>query len=378
MGMKNAWEMEFAHGSAEGLEQIEKSNFDIVFADLNMPGMGGIDFLKALQTRCPLALRVIFSSYADKQSILDCAGLVHQFLPKPFDRESLISTIERAKMIASIPPDSSIRQRISELEGIPSVPKLYQELVNHLRSSNNSVDDIGNIVSQDIGMTLQILKLVNSAYFGLPEPTSNVTRAIAHLGVETVKYLALAVGVFSQFESKKLGGISLDVLWHHSTRTAATSKSIASMETRDRRIIEDAAAAGLLHDVGKLVLASNYPDRYETVGRLSYLKQIEWIIEERNVFGFDHAEVGRYLMALWGLPAPIVDAVGFHHYPTKSEQSNFTALTAVHAANHLVQTRRQTRGGVAPPQIDHLYLAKTCNPNSLERWREELSRPPPA
>lgn len=371
--MKNLWEMEFALGSQKGLELVTKSKFDVVFSDLNMERMSGIEFLRSVRDQCPSAIRVMFSSFCDKHSILDCAGIVHQFLPKPFDRGTLISTIERAALTGSVLPTSEIRQRIARIEGIPSVPKLYEELVNHLRSSTNSVHDIAETVSNDIGMTVQILKLVNSAYFGLSEPTSNVTKAVSHLGVDTVKYLALTVGIFSQFEFRKLGGISTDVVWHHSTLTASAAKTIAKIESGDQRVIDDAAAAGLLHDIGKLVLAGGYPDRYEAVGRLAHLKQVEWLIEERRAFEFDHAQVGRYLLALWGLPAAIVDAVAYHHYPMQSEQSAFSALTAVHAANVLVQTQRPRHGGVSPPQIDHLYIAKTCRPNALDRWRDALA-----
>lgn len=370
--MKHLWEMEFATGAQKGLELAQESSFDVVLSDWKMEKMNGVEFLKIIRDQCPLAIRVIFSSFSDKHSILDCAGLVHQFLPKPFDRETLISTIERATLTKSLLPASEIRQKISQMEGIPSVPRLYQELVNHLGSSANSIEDIAETVSKDIGMTVQILKMVNSAYFGLSEPTSNITKAVSHLGVDTVKYLALAAGVFSQFESRKLGGISIDVVWGHSTLTASAAKHIAKTETGDQRTIDDAAAAGLLHDIGKLVLAASFPDRYETVGRLAHLKRVEWIIEERRAFGFDHAEVGGYLLTLWGLPSSVVDAVTFHHYPNQVKPSTFSALTAVHAANVLVQTRRIKHGGIAPPQIDHLHIAKTCRPNALHRWRSDL------
>ncbi|MBI2949964.1 MAG: HDOD domain-containing protein [Verrucomicrobia bacterium] len=374
--MSEHWHMEFVGSAEQGLELMAHVAFDVVVSDLNMPGMRGNEFLTEVRERYPLSARIIYSSYSDQRSILECVGVIHQFLPKPCPTELLKATIQRAAMIRSLLPNPAIREKISKMERIPSMPTLYLELIRKLQSQDSSIDDIAKTVAQDIGMTAQILKIVNSAFFGLPHPTSNIAEAISFIGVETVKHLVLAAGIFRQFESRKLGGLSLETLWQHSSRAAGAAKAIAKSERAGRQVIEDAMAAGLLHDVGKLVLASNYPDQYEEIGRQAQAKQVEWLVEEREVFGFEHADVGGYLLGLWGLPPPVVEAVAFHHFPTKSERASFTALTAVHAANVLVQTQRPTHGGIVPPQIDLLYLAKIGRTDALDRWRDELNEAP--
>lgn len=374
--MSENWQMSFAENAAKGLELMSETLFDVVVSDLNMPGMNGVEFLKEVRERYPLSARIIYSSCSDQHSILSCVGVIHQFLPKPCPVELLKATIPRAAMIRSLLPNPAIREKVSKMERIPSLPTLYLELVRKLQSMDSSIEDIAKTASQDIGMTAQILKIVNSAYFGLPEPTSNIAHAISFLGIETVKHLVLAIGIFSQFESRKLGGISLETLWQHSSRTAEAAKAIARSERAGRQVVEDAVAAGLLHDVGKLVLASNYPEQYEEVGRNAQAKRVEWLVEEREAFGFDHAEVGGYLLGLWGLPPAVVEAVAFHHFPTKSERTTFTALTAVHAANVLVQTKRPSYGGIVMPQIDLLYLAKLNRVEAVADWRSELDQTP--
>lgn len=374
--MSEHWHMEFVGSAEQGLELMAHVAFDVVVSDLNMPGMKGNEFLTEVRERYPLSARIIYSSYSDQRSILECVGVIHQFLPKPCPTELLKATIRRAAMIRSLLPNPAIREKVSKMERIPSMPTLYLELIRKLQSQDSSIDDIAKTVAQDIGMTAQILKIVNSAFFGLPHPTSNIAEAISFIGVETVKHLVLAAGIFRQFESRKLGGLSLETLWQHSSRAAGAAKAIAKSERAGRQVIEDAMAAGLLHDVGKLVLASNYPDQYEEIGRQAQAKQVEWLVEEREVFGFEHADVGGYLLGLWGLPPPVVEAVAFHHFPTKSERASFTALTAVHAANVLVQTQRPTHGGIVPPQIDLLYLAKIGRTDALDRWRDELNEAP--
>ena len=159
-------------------------------------------------------------------------------------------------------------------------------------------------------------------------------------------------------------------------RVATGAQSIARSQLAGPQMADDAFAAGLLHDVGKLVLASNYAAQYEGIGRNAEVKRVEWLIEERETFGFDHSDAGGYLLGLWGLPPSVVEAVAFHHFPGRREQSGFSALTAVHVANVLVQTQRPSHGGIASPQIDFLYLARTGGINSLDHWREELKEQP--
>jgi HD-like signal output (HDOD) protein/CheY-like chemotaxis protein len=374
--MREHWQMSFVHSGVKGLELMRETPFDVVVSDLNMPGMNGVEFLKQVRERYPLSARIIYSSYSDQWTILECIGVIHQFLPKPCPVPLIKATIQRAAMIRSFLPNAETRGNISKLERIPSKPALYLELIQQLQSAHTAIEDIARTVSQDIGMTAQILKIVNSAFFGLPRPTSNIAEGISHLGIETIKYLVLAVEIFSQFESRKLGGLSLETLWQHSSRTAQAAKIIAESESAGRQLAEDALAAGLLHDVGKLVLASNYPEQYEEIGRKAQAKRVEWLVEEREIFGFDHADVGGYLLGLWGLPFAVVEAVALHHFPTKGEHTSFTALTAVHVANVLIQTQRQSYGGIVSPHIDVLYLANIGRVNAVDTWREELGKVP--
>lgn len=290
--------------------------------------------------------------------------------------EALKAAITSAGMSRSLLPDPVMREKVSRIERIPSLPTLYLELVRQLQTIETPVVEIAATVSRDVGMTTQILKIVNSAFFGLPQPTSNVTEAISFLGIDLVKHLVLAVGVFSQFENRKLGGLSLETLWQHSIRTANAAKWIARRESAGRVVIEDALAAGLLHDLGKLVIAHNYPERCEALGQRALANSVEWLAEERKEFGFDHAQVGGYLLGLWGLPPAVVEAVAFHHVPIRSKDAKFSALTAVHVVNSLVQNQRPSHGGIAPPTVDMLYLSKIGHAEALAAWREELKDAP--
>ena len=337
----------------------------MLVTDLRMPGMSGNDLLKTVKELYPMCTRIVYSGYSDQQTVLGCVGIVHQFLPKPCPPEWLRGAIQRTAMVRTMVPDPALRETVSKMERVLSMPSLYLQLVRQLQSVETPLEDIAATVSQDIGMTAQVLRIVNSAFFGLSQPTSSVAEAIGFLGIETVKYLVLALGIFSQFQSTQLRGLSVTNLWSHSVRTAQAARLIAKRELAKREIAEDALAGGLLHDLGKLVLASSYPDRYEEVARYAIERNVEWYVAERRVFSLTHADVGGFLLGLWGLPQGVVEAVAYHHFPTKAKQTEFTSLTAVHAANVLVQTQKRPSGGVPPPQVDPVYLAKIAR----KRWK---------
>lgn len=371
--MTDEWHMEFAQDGTEALKLMAQMAFDAVASDLHMPGMDGIELLRQVRDRYPSSARILCSSDPDRNTILESASLMHQFLPKPWPRELLKATVRHAIMIRSFLPNADIRDRVSKMERIPSMPAVYLKLIRQLQSPHTTINEVAETVSSDMEMTAHVLRTVNSAFFGLPEPTSNIAQAISFLGIETVKHLVLAVGIFSQFESDMLAGISIDALWKHSLRTAEVANIIAKSEFASRQIVEDATAAGLLHDVGKLVLATNYPNEYKGLAARAQKAEVEWLVAERQTFGFDHAEVGGYLLGLWGLPPHVVEAVAFHHFPSTAETSGFSALTAVHAANVLVHSETTLDPAIILPHLDLLHLAKTGRTDGPKFWREELS-----
>ena len=159
------------------------------------------------------------------------------------------------------------------------------------------------------------------------------------LGLTTVQGLVLSAGMFSNLDQGGWADFDADGLMEHSLAVGAAAKAIAASVTKDRDLIEDAFVAGLLHDIGKLVLAASFKGRYckpLAAGRADGLAETA---VESDRFGASHSDVGGYLMNLWGLPSPLVEAIAFHHCPEKSMSGNFSPLVAVHVANALVHER---------------------------------------
>jgi HD-like signal output (HDOD) protein len=246
------------------------------------------------------------------------------------------------------------------------------QVVEKASRADTSIEEIGALVGRDIAMTAQVLKLANSAFFGLPRVLASAEEAVTYLGLETIKALVLSINSFSQYEKAETGPLKIESLWNHSTEVASSAKHISKLEGEDARAIDQAFTAGMLHDIGKLVLAVNLPAEYAEAMRLAQ-SGIELPLAEHSVLGATHADVGGYLIGLWGLPVPVVEAVALHHTPCRTTQPGFNPLTSVHAANVLEWERANPVLGAPAPRIDSTYLDRIGVSSHLSDWRQALA-----
>lgn len=356
--MHQEWEMQFAGGGQEAFDYLNKEPVDVVVSDMRIPGMDGAQLLTEVMKRYSQVVRIVLSGYSDPEKILKSVRIAHQYLHKPCDPETLKSVVIRAFALRDLLADEALKCVISKMESLPSLPSLHAAIMEELQSPNASMQKIGNIISKDLGMTVKILQLVNSAFFGLPRHISSPSQAVSFLGLDTIRALVLSVHILTQFDSKKPCGLSLDRLWNHSFTTGILAKAIAKEGKQKQMLMDDSFMAGLLHDLGKPILAINFPERYQEVqaevkeGGLSHWEA------EKEIFAVTHWEVGAYLAGLWGLPDSVGDALAFHHYPSKSPVRGFSPLLAVHVANVLEHQETHSDPSEVLPQIDLECLAK--------------------
>jgi len=365
---RGEWEMVFAESGSKALELMGQTPFDVIVSDMRMPGMNGAELLAEVMKRYPKTIRLILSGHADQALILKCVGSTHQYLSKPCEPEMLKATILRAAGVGNSLQDQKLRQLVAQMDRLPSIPSLYMQIVEKLHDPEVMLEQIGELIGRDLGMTAKIMKLANSAFFGLRREISSASEAVNYIGLETIKSLVLAINAFSQFENVKLGGFSIEKLWSHSQETAAAAKQIAQAEQADRKMTDETFVAGLLHDTGKLVLASNFPDQYNKIVE-AQLSSADRLMAEEQAFGANHAAVGGYLLGLWALPVPIVEAIAFHHCPAKSLNKAFSPLTAVHSANALVHAQlQQSRQGSNQSEEDEHYLGELGLQEHFAAW----------
>ncbi len=330
---RNDWNMVFVSSAAEALKQLSQSQFDVLVTDVRMPQMSGIELLSEVVERHPQVVRMVLSGMADKEVTLPSVMLAHQYLDKPCDATTLRAAVERVFQLRVILGNPALKQLISSVHSLPSVPAVYTKLMQALQTEEVAPKEIGSIVSQDMAMTAKILQLVNSAFFGPRRPITNPTEAVIYLGADTVKALALTVSVFSQFDAQRVPGFSIEHLRDHGLAVGSLARQIAATLRLSKAEMDDAFLGGLLHELGKLVLAANYPKEYAESLRKTREEQISEREAELQTFGTTYADVGAYLLWLWGLPDPVTEIVARHTQPTPDAAAG--PVVAVHVADAL-------------------------------------------
>jgi len=363
------WAMRFVRSGTEALHVLETEVFDAVVSDLRMPGMDGAELLTRVMDRHPHMVRIVLSGEMDRDLTFKTVHCAHQYLAKPCDADTLKATIGRAFALRRLLSDRRLKSLLPRLESLPSLPALYTEILGEIQAPNSSFRKVGELIARDVSMTAKILQLVNSAFFGLARRVASPQDAVSLLGYDTVKALVLSAKVFSQFELKRIPGLWLDALWRHSLETSLFTRGIGLAEKLPRKVQDEAFTAGILHDLGKLILAQNFPDDYaELLTQSCRQPRPLWEIETER-FGASHAELGAYLMGLWGIGDEVVGAIAHHHQlPDAGIPGRVVAV--VYAANALeyalsAEASHEPVAAIAPEILQQLNIAER-----MPAWEE--------
>ncbi len=363
------WELGFCGSGAEALSLIEKNPFDVVVSDMRMPGMNGVELLTKVMHKYPQTVRFILSGYSDRELIIKSIGSTHQYMSKPCDAELLVNTINRAFAIREVLQKDNLKKLVAYIKVLPALPDLYLKVVSELKSPDVSAQKVGEIITKDVAMSVKVLQLVNSAFFGLRRRVESPAQAVTLLGLDVVKSLVLMLKIFSDAGTDQASGLSIERLSQHSLRVGQYSQAITRKVNLDKKTADDAFMAGLFHDLGKLVLIANLPEQYGKILHMVHDGKINQLDSEMEVFGATHSEVGAYLLGLWGFPDPMIEAALYHHYPAKSHLECFSSLTAVHVGN-VIANEMDPPEGWNIPLIDREYLDRLKLTERIDEWRQ--------
>lgn len=364
--MRNDWDMHFAESAEEGLRVLEESEFDVVVSDIKMPGMDGIEFLGEIKSRYPRIVRIVLSGESNRDAVLKSLGSTHRYLSKPCEPDTLKSIVTSACALRDLLGSDNVRKVVTGMDALPSPSGIGNELTMELSSPDASVVKIGSIIEKDPAITAKMLQMANSAFFGQRQRVSSVGQAVSVLGLDAVRMLVSVAEVFSAFGFDSAGKAEAERLSQHSMRVGAYARQLATKEGLSANALEDSLTAGLLHDIGKLVFAWKYPNDYRKTITLAAEKKISSWEAEMTVLGATHAEVGAYLLGLWGLPETVVTVIAFHHSPSKCCAGPFSPLAAVHLADAF---DCDDRGYDMADYIDVDYLEASGFKDRLELWR---------
>jgi putative nucleotidyltransferase with HDIG domain len=360
------WEMTFIAGGQEAIQELGRREFDVVVSDMRMPGVDGSAVLKHVQAMQPNAVRIVLTGHTETEMALRSIPVAHQFLSKPCDAATLEATIDRACSLQSLLTDPALRSVVGGIGRLPSVPKLYMQINETLEKPNTSLKDVATLIEQDMAVSAKVLQVVNSGFFGLPKRVTNVHAAVTFIGINMLRRVLLSVQAFASFERPNVPGFSVEELQQHSHLTAM----IASRMFKTKRESEDAFTGGILHDIGKLILAT--PPSAAT-SRPSPGAPVSPATStapgEGQLPGVTHAEVGAYLLGIWGLPYGVVEAVAYHHNPLAVRHKTFDVVDAVYVANLLAQEAPDADPS-SPDLLNHEHLALLGVEGMLGDWRQ--------
>jgi HD-like signal output (HDOD) protein/ActR/RegA family two-component response regulator len=368
---RHDWNMKFVLSGDAAISALEEQNFDLVVSDVRMPGMDGGQLLTVVKQRWPTAMRIIVSGYSDPVQAVRLTSLAHQYVAKPCDGRELENIIERCFYLQDLLAQESLRKVVGRIGKLPAMPKTYGRLQAALAQPSVTAAEIGDIVNADAGIASKVLQITNSAFFRLRKPMVRIKDAVTYLGFATVRNLVLSAEIFSQWRAPEgLSDLDPERLQNHAQCAAAACKALAG----GRASPDDAWLAGLLHDIGYWVLIQECPKELGKAIQLARAEGLSLVECERQVTGASHAEIGAYLLGLWGLPYTIIEAVALHHTPTAVTPHGYDLVGALAVSHALLEppNARAILPDASPDKgVDAQYLASLQAPFD---WQEAERR----
>jgi HD-like signal output (HDOD) protein/ActR/RegA family two-component response regulator len=327
---RKEWEMHFVGGGAKAIELIRESHFDVLVTDLRMPGVDGSTLVARARNDSPGTIRIVLSGYADEHQSQGLVSLAHRYLTKPCEPKQLEESIHRCLATQALIESQELRTRLGEVGALPPIPSTFAALQRALADPGVELSKVSAIIEKDPSISAKVLQVCNSAFFRLPRRVTSIRQAVNYLGLMTVRSMVLSAELFQPGKPMS-PGLDLGQMQRHALNVAGLARALAA----DAPWAEDAFLAGLLHDVGLLLLGRQYKDQMQQAidAAAAGMPLAE---AEQEYVGVCHGAAGAYLLGLWGLPFEVVEAIAHHAVPGQVSHSAFDVLTAVAMAEALV------------------------------------------
>ncbi len=348
--MRREWEMVFSLGGQAALEQLKNATFDVVVTDMRMPVVDGAEVLRQTKEIQPRAVRIVLSGETDADTALKTVFTAHQFMAKPCDCETLRGVVQRACQLNELVLSDDLRALAGDVSMLPAPPRTYLAITNALSDPSCSIAQLGSIVERDPAVCAKVLQIANSAFFGLPRKVSNAAEATSYLGTLTLRNLALAMESAGAAKRANLP-ITQQQLLDFQGNALLVGLLGRHWYAKDRRRADEAFVAGMLRDMGHLLLAAQ--------GRQSDAQSY-------------HAALSAYLLGLWGLPHSVLEPVAFHEEPERVEHASLEVVDVVHLADRLAAELLPSPFQETSSALDCDRLARLgVGPDRLAQLRED-------
>lgn len=349
---------------------VDPLRYHVVVIKANEDVKEAIDLLRKIREEHQGVVRILITHGLKPFDAGQAAEVAHRCLSVDHSGKELEESIGRAIKAEQLLGQRELREYVSSLGHLPSFPSILHDLDNALRSERAGIREISEIVQKDPGVVTKILQLVNSSYLGFSSQNLfTVREAVNLLGLRTIRDLVLTGQLFEAMpQSSEWRGFSFEQLQQRSICVSQFAADICKNAGHDSRTQSQARLAGLLLDVGMIVLAMGDPEKYHKVMiRAQELNQPLYVVE-KMMLGATHAQAGAFLLDQWNLSPEIVHAVLFHHIPNASGDTSFSPLTAVHLADSLLPPLFNAMGVNMGGRLSRDYLTSLGLINDLPNW----------
>jgi putative nucleotidyltransferase with HDIG domain len=335
------WEIQSATREDDAWSIVRDWEPSAIVAAARPPAMDGLRLLTRVRDLRTDTVRIVVGVDADAEHGLRTLRLAHRALPDPFEVPALHEMLKRMLLLSEVVAQPSVRKILAQIGTLPAVPSVYTRLSRRLDDPNASVYELSEMIAADATLAVQVLRIANSAYFGRNQRVTRLESAAARLGTRLLRSLVLMAEVYGRFPVSPFIADRLEALQEHASMVAKiASKLEVNAPWRD-----DAFTAGLLHDIGKLLLASHMSDVHTSFVREAERTGSDEFEVELQRLGIHHGTLGACMLGMWGLPSVVLDAARSHHAPLLVVPDKLDAVLAVTIADHLAHA------AISPPTV---------------------------
>jgi HD-like signal output (HDOD) protein len=375
-GQREVWRMRFFTEPHEAIASLSEDAAELVISDLQMPGMDGAAFLEQVRKAFPDAIRYVLTGVLDHPLLGRAIRCAHHVIAKPCRPQQLREAIERAETIKSRLGQMNKVSHFSSLNGLPVMPEAHQKVLDMLGSPLASPRRLGQLVSEDVGMSARIVQLANSAYFGRPGRIHDPIQAVLLLGVKTVEAMVLTEGIFARLDPELVRTFGVSAMQAHCFRVSMLARKISADLNFSTEQIEAASTAGILHDAGKIILMSEMKEVFTQALARSRAEGRALYEVEQELVGISHAELIGAMLQLWAMPAEIIEATACHHRPSEAasmlrSEPAATLADVICLADAVDHCFSSSGADGASPEIDSHWLSRLGLVEACRQWTQQ-------
>lgn len=353
------------------IDQLEQNTFDAVILPCSMRAVVDIELMAKLARIQPQAVRVFLGAeFWNAGHKAKAAEIAHRIYPNNVSIKQVGEELEYQVKLVKLLNRSSLQAYVSTVGCLPSPPSMYRQLTEAVNSDVADLTEISEIIEQDPSVVAQIMKQVNSAFFGFNRQISDLREAISLLGVRNLRSMALSSQLNKQFkQGDGWNQFSFEQMGQRSLLVARLAQALSKRAGASKAVQDQAFLAGLLHDLGVMIMAAHDPAQYKKLITYAVKKQKPIYLVEKAACGFFHGEVAAALLALWNLPPQVVEAVMLHHVPHLSSATEFSPLTAVHVADAMLPSVDVAGECDLASSLSLRYLDQVGVMDEVPQWR---------